>query len=170
FSNLSINKTGTGYTLTAASSIGGVTGATSNTFNITPAAAHHLAFGQQPTNTVATQTISPAVTVIVQDANNNTVTTDNSTTITLGFGTNAGSGTLSGTISTVTVSSGVATFANLSVDKVGTGYTLAATSNPSVTGATSGTFNITVGAASKLGFTVQPTAANAAATISPAVK
>src|SRR5947207_10735058 len=51
FSNLSINKTGTGYTLAA--SDGSLTGTTSSAFNITPATADHLAFGTQPTNTVA---------------------------------------------------------------------------------------------------------------------
>jgi hypothetical protein len=40
FSDLSINKTGTGYTLSASSS--GITGATSGTFNITPAAVSYL--------------------------------------------------------------------------------------------------------------------------------
>ena len=43
FSNLSINKVGIGYTLTA--SDGGLGGATSTAFNITPAAADHLGFG-----------------------------------------------------------------------------------------------------------------------------
>ena len=40
--------------------------------------------------------ITPAVTVLVQDANGNIVTTDNST-VTLAIGTNPGGGTLSGT-------------------------------------------------------------------------
>ena len=47
FSTLSIDKTGTGYTLSAAD--GSLTSATSTGFNITPAAAHHLGFGVQPT-------------------------------------------------------------------------------------------------------------------------
>ena len=51
FSNLSINKAGTGYTLTATS--GALTSATSSAFNITPGAATKLAFGVQPSNTAA---------------------------------------------------------------------------------------------------------------------
>ena len=49
----------------------------------------------------------------------------------------------------------VATFADLSINKSGTGYTLTMTST-GLTSATSTTFNVTVGAAAKLGFTQQP--------------
>ena len=42
FSNLSINKAGNGYTLTASDN--GFTGANSNSFNILAGAAHHLGF------------------------------------------------------------------------------------------------------------------------------
>ena len=47
------------------------------------------------------------------------------------------------------------TFADLSIDKVGTGYKLTISST-GLTSAVSGTFNVTVGAASKLAFTTQP--------------
>ncbi|MFD1808004.1 hypothetical protein ACFSHQ_07035 [Gemmobacter lanyuensis] len=46
--------------------------------------------------------------------------------MTLAIGTNAGSGTLSGT-KTVNAVNGVATFSGLSIDKAATGYTLTAT-------------------------------------------
>src|SRR5262249_16453471 len=118
FSTLSIDKAGTGYTLTAAD--GSLAGATSGTFNITPPAAHHLAFGVQPSNTVAGVAISPAVTVRVLDQFDNLVTGDNSS-VTVAIGTNAGGGTLSGTL-TVAAASGVATFSTLSINKTGTGY------------------------------------------------
>src|SRR5207249_3538431 len=55
----------------------------------------------------------------------------------------------------VAVSSGVATFTTLSIDKAANGYTLTATDG-SLTSATSNTFNISVGAAAKLAFTQQP--------------
>ncbi len=151
FSNLSINKTGTGYTLNTTST--GLTASISTTFNVTPGAASKLGFTTQPTNVVAGASISPSVTVAVQDANSNTVTTS-SATVTMAIGTNPGGGTLSGTLSVV-ASSGVATFSNLWIDKTGTGYTLAATST-GLTGATSGTFNVTVGAAAQVAFTVEP--------------
>ncbi len=164
FSNLSINKAGTGYTLTAAD--GSLTGATSSTFNITPAAASQLAFGVQPANTTAGIAIAPAVTVRVLDQFGNLVTADTSS-MTIAFGTNAGSGTLSGTLTEAAVS-GVATFSNLSINKAGTGYTLTA-ADGSLTGATSSTFNITPAAASQLAFGVQPTNTTAGIAITPAV-
>ena len=74
----------------------------------------------------------------------------------MAIGTNPGGGTLSGT-TTVAAVSGVATFAGLSIDKSGTGYTLTA-SDGALTGATSTTFNITVGPAAKLAFTSSPAA------------
>src|SRR4029079_16706941 len=69
FSDLSIDKAGTGYTLTAASTR--LTGATSSTFNITPGSANKLAFSVQPSSTTAGSAITPAVKVEVRDANGN---------------------------------------------------------------------------------------------------
>ncbi|MGD0090295.1 MAG: putative Ig domain-containing protein, partial [Planctomycetota bacterium] len=157
FSGLSIDKMGTGYTLVAASST--LTGATSNPFNILGPPAK-LAFGQGPGNTVAGASIAPAVTVLVQDANGYTVTNDTSS-VTLAIGMNAGGGTLSGT-KTVAAVSGVATFSGLSIDKTGTGYTLAATDG-TLTSATSNAFNITSG-----GTVATPTFSPAAGTYSSA--
>src|SRR5205807_896017 len=118
FSTLSINKTGTGYTLTA--SDGSLGAGTSAFFNITPAAATHVVFVQQPSNTQAGHTINPAVTVQVLDQFNNLVTSDTSN-VTVAIGTNPSGGTLSGT-KTVAASGGIATFSTLSIDKTGTGY------------------------------------------------
>ena len=47
-----------GYTLTA--SDGGLVNAVSGSFNITPASADHLQFGQQPTDRTAGTSITPA--------------------------------------------------------------------------------------------------------------
>jgi hypothetical protein len=164
FSTLSVNKTGIGYTLTAAD--GTLTSATSNAFNISPGVANQLVFGVQPSNTTAGATISPAVTVKVEDSLGNVVTTDSSS-VTIAISTNAGSGTLSGT-TTAAVSSGVATFSTLSINKTGIGYTLTA-ADGSLINATSSPFNITAGAATQLVFGVQPSNTTAGATISPAV-
>jgi hypothetical protein len=103
---------------------GSITGSTA--FTITPAAPDHLLFLQQPADTAAGQTIRPAVTVAVVDAFGNVETGDNSDAVTLALGTNPSGGTLSGTL-TVTVSGGLATFSDLSVDLAGDGYTLHAT-------------------------------------------
>ncbi len=138
FAGLSINKSGTGYTLTASAS--GVTGDTSSAFNIAPGAAVKLAFVQQPTEAVAGQAITPAVTVRVLDVNDNLVTAG-TVSVAIAIGTNPGTGTLSGTLTVVAVS-GVATFSDLSINQAGTGYTLQATAS-GLTTATSSAFNIT---------------------------
>ena len=139
FANLSIDKVGTGYTLTAT----GAGTATSAAFNITAGTATQLVFSVEPSTTAAGAAITPAVQVTAQDGSGNTATgfTGN---VTVAIGTNAGGGTLSGT-ATVAASGGVATFSTLSIDKAGTGYTLV-TSASSVTGTTSDAFNITPGA------------------------
>src|SRR5439155_16089058 len=61
------------------------------------------------------------------------------------------------------------TFTTLSIDKVGTGYTLAASAS-GLTGATSTAFNVAAGTGAKLVFTVQPTNTGAGVAIAPAVK
>src|SRR5439155_477377 len=165
FFNLSIDKAGTGYTLTASAT--GLTGATSSAFNIGVGAAAKLVFTVHPSTAAAGAAITPAVQVAVQDAQGNTVTTA-TTSITLAIATNPASRTLAGT-TTVAAVNAVATFANLSILHAGP------TRRPSdlatgLTGATSSAFNIGVGAAAKLAFTVQPSTAAAGAAITPAVQ
>ena len=92
----------------------------------------------------------------VEDANGNVETSDNATTVSLVIGTNPGGGTLTGG-SAVTVSAGVATFSGLSIDQIGAGYTLTASSTPSYTTATSTAFTITPGLANHLAFVQGPT-------------
>src|SRR5207249_1397583 len=165
FASLSIAKVGTGYTLTAAAA--GLPAATSATFNVTPGTAAKLVFTVQPSNTAAGAAITPAVQVTAQDALGNTASGFTGTG-TVALGTNPTGATLAGT-TTVTAAGGVATFGTLSVDKVGTGYTLAATA-PGLSGATSSAFTVTVGAATQFVFSVQPSATAAGAAITPAVK
>ncbi|TMB90902.1 MAG: hypothetical protein E6J45_07880 [Chloroflexi bacterium] len=150
FSSLSINKAGSGYTLQAACC--SLTKGISSAFNITVGPAAQLAFSQQPSNATAGVAISPAVTVEIQDAGGNL--TSSTASVSVAIGTNPGGGTLSGT-TTVAASGGVATFSNLSINKSGNGYTLTASSS-GLTGATSGTFNITAAAATKLAYLLQP--------------
>jgi hypothetical protein len=76
----------------------------------------------------------------VEDAYGNAVTGDNTDKVTLTLQGGAG-GTLSGT-NPVTVSGGVATFSNLSVNTQGSGYALSAASG-SLKGITSASFNVT---------------------------
>lgn len=169
FSNLTIDQAAIGYTLSATS--GSLTGDTSSTFDITgqPQVATQLAFGQQPTTTLAGKPITPSVMVQVQDKTGAVVTTDNTTVVTIALGNNPPSATLSGTL-TATAVNGIATFSNLSLDKGGTGFTLTATAG-SLTPATSNAFDITTplpGVA--LAFAQQPTSTGAGVAIIPPIK
>lgn len=155
FSNLSINKVGTGYTLTATST--GLTGATSNPFNITPGAATKLSFTTSPSNSTGGVAFATQPVVTVQDANGNTVTGDSSQ-VTLAITTPNGA-TLSCTSNPQGASSGVATFSGCAINKAGT-YTLTATDG-TLTSAVSNSFTITVGPATQLAFTTQPSGASA---------
>src|SRR5256885_10816710 len=66
FFDLSLNKTATGYTLTASAS--GFAPVTSTAFDIIPGTTTQLAFTVQPSNTLAGAAISPAVQVTALDA------------------------------------------------------------------------------------------------------
>src|SRR5207302_1838818 len=146
--------------LTAAD--GGLVGTTTNAFTVTAAAADHLAFSQQPTSATAGVSIAPPETVRVLDQFGNVVTTDGSN-VTLAIAANPGGGTLSGT-TTIAAAGGIATFANLSIDKAGAGYTLAATDG-ALTGASSASFTVTAAAAHHLAIGQQPTSTSAGAFI-----
>jgi hypothetical protein len=141
FTNLVLSQAGD-YTLggmdTADPTISG-----SSTFTITPAAADHLLFLQQPTDAAAGQTISPVIVEVV-DAFGNVETSDNSDTIALSLGSNPSGGTLSGTL-TVTVSGGIASFTDLSIDRAGVGYTLHATVGGGLPDSDSDPFTVTSG-------------------------
>jgi Big-like domain-containing protein/invasin-like protein len=165
FPGLSIDKAGAGYTLSAAAS--GVSGASSTAFDVTPGAAAKLVFTVQPAGVIAGAAIAPAVQVTAQDAQGNTDPTFTGN-VTVAIGTNAGGGTLAGT-TTLAAVSGVASFANLSIDKAGAGYTLTAVAG-GATGTTSDPFTVAPGAASQLAFTVQPTGTSAGAVLTPAVQ
>ena len=103
--------------------------------------AAQLRFIVLPTGAVAGLYIRPAVQVVLEDALGNVVAgaTD---TVTLALGANPSGGTLAGT-STQSAVNGVATFSNLSVDRVGAGYTLVARS-AGLPDATSGVFGVVV--------------------------
>ena len=150
FSGLTLNKAGT-YALVA--SMEGMAPVVSSRFNVTAGAAHHLAFLTQPRNAAVGVAISPAMRVGVQDRFNNPVSAATNT-ITLAMGANPGGGVLAGTLSQA-AAGGVASFANVSISKVGVGYTLRATAT-GLGSAYSSAFSITAGAPAGLRFTVQP--------------
>ncbi|HEX7937764.1 MAG TPA: hypothetical protein VF483_02160, partial [Gemmatimonadaceae bacterium] len=168
FSNLSINNAGSGYTLTAAAPT--LTGAVSSAFNVaTVGAAAKVAFISQPSNVVAGSAMSPSFAVQIQDASGALVTSSSAqVTLSIDPTTNpTGLATVSGT-PTVAASGGVATFSNVIVNRAGTGYKLIATVN-GLTSATSSSFNVTAGLATKLGFFQGPTHTVVSTTIAPAV-
>ncbi|HEY6108659.1 MAG TPA: hypothetical protein VIV56_07130, partial [Gemmatimonadales bacterium] len=165
FNAVSINRPGVGYTLSANS--GALTPAASTAFTIATGPLAKLVFTVQPTSATAGVAIAPAVTVTGRDAADNTVTTF-AGNVTVAIGTNAGGGTLSGTL-TQAATAGVATFTDLSIDKAGVGYTLAASSGI-VTPVLSSAFTINPAAAAKLSFTGQPSLTAAGSAITPAVK
>jgi protocatechuate 3,4-dioxygenase beta subunit len=131
--------------------------ATSASFSLSNTAAPtHLAFGQQPTSTIAGAALSPAVTVRLLDASNNV--TGSRAVVTLTIASGPTGGTLSGTTS-VTAVNGIATFANLVLTKAGS-YTLKAAST-GLKSVTSASFTITAAAASSFSVTGFPSSTTA---------
>ena len=168
FTTLRIVKSGSSYTLRATS--GALTGL-SVAFDVTAGAASHLVFTTQPGNAAAGAPI--AVMVTAQDSVGNLATGFSGATnsVTVAIGTNGGNptpGTLSGT-TTQTAANGVATFADLTLDKVGSNYTLTATGS-GVTEATSASFAVSAGAAVQLVFTQQPVTTIEKQPITPCVQ
>ncbi len=109
-----------------------------------------LSFGTNPTTAVAGVANSPAIVVRALDAGSLVATTFTGN-VTLAIGTNPGASTLGGTI-TVAAVAGVATFPNITLDHVGVGYTLIASSGV-LTPGTSSAFTITNAAAANLAIT-----------------
>ena len=127
FSNISISSPGNGYTLIATAP--NLQTGVSAPFNMTIGAASSLAFVAQPV-TSGPGEVMPPVRVAIQDVAGNTVASATNS-ITVAINANAGGGTLLGTETTPAVN-GVATFADLRIDKTGAGYTLSASSAPLV--------------------------------------
>ena len=137
--------------------------------------ASQLRFTTQPHSTMK-DSIIPPVQVTAFDSAGNVVTSfTGNVKVAIGHdGAVLGGANLTGT-TTVAAVNGVATFANLRIDRIGTGYTLTATATP-LAGDTSDAFDITAtppptpGPATKLAFVGQPTNTSPGATISPPVR
>lgn len=155
FEGLRINRAGQGYSLRASSP--DLEPAVSEPFAITVGAPARLAFSVEPAQGIAGQALAPAVQVAVQDEEGNPVTSSTAP-ITIALGENPGTASLKGTL-TIPAVDGVATFADLSLDKAAEGYRLAVTS-PDLEGATSAAFTIVAGepAEATTTLTAQPTA------------
>ena len=146
FTGCTIDKVGTGYTLTATDAADNLTTASapSSPFNITPGQPYRLTFTTTPGTTVAGDPFGtqPVVTLLDAGGNTATVAPGSTNAVALAIGTNPGGGTVSGCTETTTA--GVAKFAGCSINNPGNGYTLVAsdTTNTAVLTATSGPFNI----------------------------
>ena len=141
------------YTLKATD--GSLTPATSSSISITAGSATQLGFTTQPGGGASGAAWSTQPAVSVEDASGNVVTA-NTSAVTLAIASQPGSGAaLSCTANPVTASNGVASFAGCKITGKAGSYTLKATAR-NLTTATSSTFSVTAGAATKLVFTTQP--------------
>ena len=136
-SGLTLNKVGSGYTLKASS--GTLTTATTSSIAVTPAAASKLVVTTQPPSSV-TAGIGFGLKVTADD-NYGNVATSFTGGVAIALGSNPGGSTLGGTL-TVKAVNGVASFSNLTLNKVGSGYTLKVSAS-GLTGTTTRPFNVT---------------------------
>ncbi|MEI7908792.1 MAG: choice-of-anchor Q domain-containing protein [Verrucomicrobiota bacterium] len=130
FSGLSINKTGAGYTLVA--SDGGLTGATSAAFTITPAAASVVVFTSVPAGTTAG--VSLNFVVMARDSFGNAAT---GFTGTLHFTSSDAAAVLPANYTFVAGDSGSHTFSATLQTTGSRTITATDTENPSITGTSS---------------------------------
>ena len=165
FSDLNIDTAGIGYTFDATAA--GMILDTSSSFDIT-ATPTQLTITTQPVDT-DNGLILPDVVVEVRDDQGNLISNaTHAVTLAIDSDPSGGSATLGGTL-TVNAVSGVATFNDLTIDEVNTGYSfiLSATG---LTSATSTNFNITQAPATQLAFITQPTNAVAGVNIAPSLR
>ncbi len=143
----------TAGTQTATASVAGLSGSPV-TFSATArsVAPVRLVFTTAPAATNAAGSILP-ISISALDAQGDVATTFNGA-VSLSFADGANSAPLLGTVS-VNAVNGVATFADVRINRTGTGYVLRATAS-SVTGANSSPFAITAGPAVKLEFGSYP--------------
>ncbi len=121
-----------------------------------------------PAVSLAGQGLVPTVTVTEQDALGNVVTTATDS-IVLAIGANPGSSALSGVVRARAIN-GVATFPGIALNRVGSGYTLSAsTPTPGITAATSTTFAISAGAPAVLAVITDPSSTSSLSPIAPPV-
>jgi hypothetical protein len=144
FNGLTLDKAGLGFVIQAASP--GLTSASTTPINVQAAGASKLVVTSQPPATVSAGSVF-GLTVAVEDPFGNLITADNGS-VTIGIGTNPGSGILGGSLTTSAVN-GVASFSNLVLNTAGIGYTLNL-SRSGLSGATTSSFTVNPSTASKL--------------------
>ena len=144
FSNLTVSRSGTSYSLVASSS--GLTNATTNSFDIAAGVAGKLVFTSQPSSSTAGVSVG-TLAVTATDQFGNTVTGFTGL-VTLAIASNPGAATFGGTTSANAIA-GVATFGSVTLNRPGSGYTLLASAT-GLASATSASFDVAVGAAANI--------------------
>ncbi len=163
FEDLSIDLAGVGYTLVVSS--GDLEPAVSDSFDVTAGEAARLTFTQQPAATIPGVTMAPLV-LRVEDVSGNPVPWADTVRIALA-GDAGEEAVLSGTLRVAAVD-GVATFADLSIDRPGTGYRLEAMAED-LASVVSEPFDVVVGEPARLAFEVELASLAAGDTLAPVV-
>ncbi|UZX02127.1 hypothetical protein F8G81_05460 [Arthrobacter sp. CDRTa11] len=148
FSGCTVTGPGT-YTLTAASFP--LTSAVSTAFTVAGTAAK-LGFTTSPSGATGGAVFAAQPAVSVQDSSSRTVTTSTAP-ITLSLSSSPAGATLSCDSNPKSAAAGAASFSGCRIDKAGT-YTLTASGAGFTT--VSASFTVTIGAATRLAFTTQP--------------
>ncbi|MCM0083260.1 MBG domain-containing protein [Geomonas sp. Red32] len=143
FTDLVTLKSSGAQTVTATDTAAGTVEGASGSVTVSPAAPAALEFVQQPATVTAGAPIAPAVSVRVVDQYGNTVP-GSTVPVTVAIANDPAGGVLAGT-TVQDAAAGIATFGDLSINRNGSGYTLAATAD-SLAPATSASFDVTVGA------------------------
>jgi hypothetical protein len=145
FSDLTLNRAGTGYTVLVSSD--GTMPATTDDFDVMPAATSQLVVTTQPPADVVAGS-GFGLVVSAEDSFGN-VNPSYTGSLAVALANNPGGATLGG-ILTATAANGVATFPELTLNKLGIGYTLQVTSS-GLTSASTGAFNVHTSVASSVG-------------------
>ena len=124
FSGMTLTTASSGYTLQVSSS--GLSSAATSAITVTPAAATQVVITQQPPASVLVNT-GFGLQAAIEDAYGN-VETSAGNTVKVALDNNPTRAKLGGTLS-VNASKGVARFSGLTINKVGSGYTLQLTSS-----------------------------------------
>ncbi len=150
FSGLTLNKLGGNYTIQLTD--GALTSVTTNTITVVPGTASQLVISTQPPTSLAVN-VPFGLTVTAFDDEGNLATSFNGT-LAVALANNPGGSTLAGVL-TATAVHGTATFAGLSLNNVGAGYTIQV-SGAGVTSVTSSPFTITPEQPTQLVVATQP--------------
>ena len=150
FSGLTLTSAASGYTFLLTS--GGLIAATAGPLNVVAAAATKLSVTAQPPVSVPPANGFGLVVQAMDSFGNVDLTYNGPVTLTIA--TNAGNSTLGGT-TTVAAVAGVATFSGLTLNNLGTGYTLKAASG-SLSQATTAAFNVANLPATQLSVSTEP--------------